>query len=511
MLRHTVAMRRGVWLLVLGVVAAALGVAPARAAGSATTTTAATPTTTTTSATPTPSYASLPASSLPTGCLGAGAGALVLPGRPVIALGSPASGLGPSAYKSSSGTVFGFGSSAASGSACKSAAVTLSSVSLFDGAVTASSVHATNGKGTVTGLEIDGAAVTATAGLTVPVGDWGQLTLGATIGRVTAPLVLSLLRTHDSLTAGTTLMVAFAASAPQVDKPIPKHWQAHTPQERVAGASHAREHSAGTHHSRKNHRRREALKRGPAFPESDYPFLTGGGLAPGAPHNGAVSIAMHFLGVPYLWGGASPKTGFDCSGLVKYVFAKLGVSLPHFAASQWHAPDSVWVSPHRLKPGDLVFFVGSDGTRKAPGHVGIYVSDGYIIDAPHTGSFVRIDRLSEPGLADGYVGARRIVSASLHGRRPLRIARHLLHVTKPGPSASASPLGFPPLTAFGPTGESSRILAAGVDAIRPAARTPTAQQWTGIGLGGVLLLLVPGAFTYRRRRRTPDAVPSIDS
>ena len=114
-------------------------------------------------------------------------------------------------------------------------------------------------------------------------------------------------------------------------------------------------------------------------------------------------MAMQYLGVPYQWGGASPKTGFDCSGLVTYVFAKLGVSLPHYAAAQWYSPDAVWVSPQRLQPGDLVFFIGSDGTRKMPGHVGIYVDDGYFIDAPHTGAFVRIDSLGEGWFANEYV------------------------------------------------------------------------------------------------------------
>jgi cell wall-associated NlpC family hydrolase len=123
----------------------------------------------------------------------------------------------------------------------------------------------------------------------------------------------------------------------------------------------------------------------PDYPSSPYPFLAGGGLALATQDNPVVSIAMKYLGIPYKWGGDRPKTGFDCSGLVQYVFAQLGVYLPHYAAAQYYSPDAVWVSPTRLQPGDLVFFTGSDGTRKAPGHVGIYVGDGYLIDAPHTG------------------------------------------------------------------------------------------------------------------------------
>src|SRR5579862_4120567 len=173
-------MQRAVGLLVLGVVAAGLGVGSARAAG---TTTSTGTTTTGTTTTTTPSYASLPSSSLPPGCVGSGAAVLVLAAHPAIALDAPASDLGPSAYYTASGTVLGFVSSTSSGSTCSSAEVTLSSVSLFGGVVTAGSVQATDGKGSVAGLAIDGVAVTATAGETVGVDGWGELTLGATVGR----------------------------------------------------------------------------------------------------------------------------------------------------------------------------------------------------------------------------------------------------------------------------------------------------------------------------------------
>ncbi|HKD95396.1 MAG TPA: C40 family peptidase, partial [Gaiellaceae bacterium] len=82
---------------------------------------------------------------------------------------------------------------------------------------------------------------------------------------------------------------------------------------------------------------------------------------PGAGHPEAASIALHYLGVPYVWGGASPS-GFDCSGLVMYVYAQLGISLPHYTVAQWNATDPI-SSP---APGDLVFFNGL-------GHVGIYI------------------------------------------------------------------------------------------------------------------------------------------
>jgi cell wall-associated NlpC family hydrolase len=114
---------------------------------------------------------------------------------------------------------------------------------------------------------------------------------------------------------------------------------------------------------------------------------------PGAGHAAAASIALRYLGVPYVWGGASPS-GFDCSGLVMYVYAQLGISLPHYTVAQWNATLPI-SSP---EPGDLVFFNGL-------GHVGIYIGGGRFVDAPHTGSVVRIDSMSGFG---GYDGARRV-------------------------------------------------------------------------------------------------------
>jgi peptidoglycan DL-endopeptidase CwlO len=111
----------------------------------------------------------------------------------------------------------------------------------------------------------------------------------------------------------------------------------------------------------------------------------------------AVAIAEQYLGVPYVWGGASPS-GFDCSGLVMYVYGRLGVSLPHNAAAQYGMGTPV--PRDALEPGDLVFFDGL-------GHVGIYVGGGSFIHAPHTGTVVQISSLSG-WYSSEYVGARRI-------------------------------------------------------------------------------------------------------
>ena len=118
---------------------------------------------------------------------------------------------------------------------------------------------------------------------------------------------------------------------------------------------------------------------------------------PAARYGHVVAIAMQYLGIPYVWGGASPSTGFDCSGLTMYVYAQVGVSLPHHAASQYQMGTPV--PQDQLAPGDLVFFSGL-------GHMGMYIGGGQFIHAPHTGDVVKISSMSERW--GSYVGARRL-------------------------------------------------------------------------------------------------------
>jgi cell wall-associated NlpC family hydrolase len=130
---------------------------------------------------------------------------------------------------------------------------------------------------------------------------------------------------------------------------------------------------------------------------------TGGSPTPSVPapppssHSSVVSIALQYLGVPYVWGGASPS-GFDCSGLTMYAYAKVGVYLPHNAAMQYGMGTPV--SRSQLAPGDLVFFNGLS-------HVGMYIGGGRFVHAPHTGDVVKISSLSEYWYSATYVGARR--------------------------------------------------------------------------------------------------------
>ena len=113
----------------------------------------------------------------------------------------------------------------------------------------------------------------------------------------------------------------------------------------------------------------------------------------------AVAIAKRYLGIPYVWGGSTPTGGFDCSGLMMYVYRQLGITLDHYAA--WQFLEGTRVAPQDLQPGDLVFW---EPKADGPGHVGMYVGDGKMINAPHTGDVVRI--VSIQGRS-GYVGAVR--------------------------------------------------------------------------------------------------------
>jgi peptidoglycan DL-endopeptidase CwlO len=119
--------------------------------------------------------------------------------------------------------------------------------------------------------------------------------------------------------------------------------------------------------------------------------------APPSRYGGVVGIAMQYLGTPYVYGGASPG-GFDCSGFIMYVFAQIGVSLPHNAAAQYGYGTPVDRS--QLQPGDLVFFNGL-------GHAGIYVGGGSFIHSPHTGDVVKISSISG-WYSSTWVGARRL-------------------------------------------------------------------------------------------------------
>jgi cell wall-associated NlpC family hydrolase len=114
-------------------------------------------------------------------------------------------------------------------------------------------------------------------------------------------------------------------------------------------------------------------------------------------HSDVVSYARRFVGVRYRYGGTTPRTGFDCSGFVRFVYAHFGVDLPHYSVAQFHLGRRV--ARPSLQPGDLVFF-------SRLGHVGLYVGDGRFIHAPHAGARVSIEPLAAHRRYDG---ARRLL------------------------------------------------------------------------------------------------------
>jgi cell wall-associated NlpC family hydrolase len=116
---------------------------------------------------------------------------------------------------------------------------------------------------------------------------------------------------------------------------------------------------------------------------------------------------MKYIGVPYVWGGTTPK-GFDCSGLTQYVYREIGISIPRTSRSQFRAGDHIAPGNlDQLVPGDLVFF-GYGGDPGRIHHVGIYVGDGDFIHAPARGQTVTISSLtSRISRRNDYVGASR--------------------------------------------------------------------------------------------------------
>ena len=127
--------------------------------------------------------------------------------------------------------------------------------------------------------------------------------------------------------------------------------------------------------------------------------------------NAVLMRALSLVGTPYRWGGDSPEGGFDCSGLVNYVYRDmLDLRLPRTSRelAAWQGPR---IAPERLAPADLVFF----GAGGEVSHVGIYVGEGRFVHAPNSGGTVRLDRLDGAWWRDHYTGARRVLGAGTSG------------------------------------------------------------------------------------------------
>ena len=122
--------------------------------------------------------------------------------------------------------------------------------------------------------------------------------------------------------------------------------------------------------------------------------------------NAVLMRAISLVGTPYRYGGNTPEGGFDCSGLVNYVYRDmLDVRLPR-TSRDLAGMQGPRIAPERLAAADLVFF----GSAGAVSHVGIYVGEGRFVHAPSSGGTVRLDHLDGPYWRDHYTGARRVLN-----------------------------------------------------------------------------------------------------
>ena len=263
--------------------------------------------------------------------------------------------------------------------------VSLTGVSLAGGAVYAEEVyvpaHGLHGA-RVVGLTVNGKPVAATPNSLVPLGPASYLVVlqeAVVPGEGSGVVGLRLVAGDSSLglDPGSQVLVGLARAA------LPAEHRAHRNAQLAWFALGVGGHGADT---------------GSADLEAQLLGLPSNGSTGGE----AVRIALQYLGVPYLWGGADPLTGFDCSGLTMYVYAQLGVQLTHYTGSQFN--EGARVPRWDLQPGDLVFF---EPSARGPQHEGMYIGDGQFIQAPHTGDVVKVSSLSEPGYAFGFVGAVR--------------------------------------------------------------------------------------------------------
>ena len=284
------------------------------------------------------------------------------------------------------GSVLRIGSSLAT-----SARVELRDVSMFNGRITVRRllVPARGLKGArIDGLVVDGTDYVVGPNALISLGGGSYVVAlqeAVSPGRTGSGLVALRAFVSDpslGLAPGTQLLVGLARAAQPAEPPNRASVVLGLPQMPAAQAS-----LAGV-----------PLFVGRDVPLPDVPMNTLGGQA--------VALAYEFLGIPYVWGGATPA-GFDCSGLTMYVYGQLGIKLGHYTGFQYY--EGRRVSRDHLEPGDLVFFHAN--SAGVPQHEGMYVGDGSFIHAPQTGDVVRISSLFETRYALSYVGAVRPYAA----------------------------------------------------------------------------------------------------
>ena len=541
-------MRRGVWSLAFGVLLAAFGAASALAAGTTTTTTTSstittstttTGTTTTTTTPAPPSYSRLVPAYLRAGCVGAGAAAIAEPGRPVLVLGTPAASRGPSAYPAKA-PIVRFLSSTASGSTCTGSSVTLASVALFGGAVTARTVEARHGRGTVDGVEIFGSPVTLGAGRTVRIGGWGEVTAGKTVGRLTAPLVVQLFAAHRGLPAGTTIAFAFGASAHVAQRSRSKQ---HPPASTGTTSTTPRSGAGGSHTSKRHRHKKHAVAQpltavpGLGYKPSHYVFPIDGGASYvdtyGANrsdiydgwHHGDDLFAPLGTPVVAVARGTLSLVGWNkLGGWRLWLTDRKGNSF-YYAHIAGYAR---WILTHpHVRAGQVIGFLGRTGdafTTTPHLHFEVHPHQPAFVKLDYDGAVdpttylkkwkierVPADEIPQPARLKAPVGTPRQEAAVVW--RELLVARHLVPAKPEQATTGSSHRPFPHPPSF---------LAAGVSPLPVAHVRPTSEHVSASAsdvpllVGGPLGAVVAvggtaGAFFLRRRRRVEavaDAEPS---
>jgi murein DD-endopeptidase MepM/ murein hydrolase activator NlpD len=466
----------------------------------------------------------------------------------VLTLGTPATGLGPSSYPTTS-PIVRFLSSSSSGSGCTGAHIALGSVSLFGGAVTARSVQATHGRGTVSGFEVYGSPVGLTAGHPVTVGGWGEVTLGKTVGRLTAPLVVQLLQGHRGLPAGTTIEFAFGASPLLAPKPKSKprhHSGATTTRTKTTPASDSAKTHAKTRTKTRKHRHKKAPVAQPlaalpslGFRPTHYVFPVDGGASfvdtYGAGrsdiydgwHHGDDLFAPLGTPVVAVARGTLSLVGWNkLGGWRVWLTDKKGNSF-YYAHLAGYAR---WILTHRhVKPGQVIGFLGRTGdafTTEPHLHFEIHPHQPAFVKLGYDGAVdpttylnkwqvehVPASEIPNPARLKAPVGTPTQEAAVVWHQ--LLVARHLLGFQDP--SSTTSTASSPALRAPYPHPPSYE--ASGAPPLQIAAGVPTAEHVPAtqsdmlllvggpLGALAVLSAAATGAFFFRRRRRTAAEAP----
>ena len=500
----------------------------------------------TTSTTTAPSYPELTAGRLPATCLGGG-GVLIAEPHGTVALDTPAMSLGASGYPAD-GSIVTFAGASGAGAACSTGNVSLSSVSLFGGAVTAASVSATAGHGSVTGLTVNGSALTLGAGDTTYVGGWGRLTVGGRLGRLTAPLELVLDRAQAALPAGTVILVGYGEAPVPVVKHAKKKTATHakssakTTGNKASPGSHATTKSssfAGPRTATKKHHRHKQEKKGPQpltvtppLGTIHYDFPVDGGASYvdtyGAGrsdiydgwHHGDDLFAP--LGTPIVAvaRGTLSLVGWnELGGWRVWLTDKYGNSFYYAHLSGY----SRWILHHRhVKAGEVIGFLGRTGDAfTTEPHLHFEVHPHQLLTLGYDGAVdpttylrtwkvvnVPQDEMPRPARLRAPAGAPAQEAAVVW--HELLAARHLLPKAHPAKAAHSGPAfalrrPFPGESARAATQELQVDGAVRVDArvapLPPSGGWPSAVGAAVLAVGGFAF------FAVGRRRRWPAASP----